>query len=58
MKRENNSIKNRHKYKYKYIGNKDKSISEISDLKQNRWMKRKTNISNSVLTRSKYGDYD
>ena len=58
MKRANNSIKNRHKYKYNYIGNKDKSVSEISVLKQNRWMKRKTNISNSILSRSKYGDYD
>ena len=58
MERANNSMKNRYKYKYKYLGNKDKSVSEVFDSKQNRWMKRKTNISNSIISRSKYGDYD
>jgi hypothetical protein len=56
--RTNNSQQSRYKYRYKYIGNKDKTVSEVSDSKQNRWMKKKTDISNSVISRSKYGDYD
>ena len=57
-KRANNSLQSRYKYKYKYIGNKDKTVSEVSDSKQNRWMKKKTNINNSIISRSKNGDYD
>ena len=58
MKRTNNSLQSRYRYKFKYIGNKDKTASEVSDSKQNRWMKKKTDLSNSIISRSKIGDYD
>ena len=58
MNRKEKSIQGKYKYKYKYIGNKDKNVSEVSDSKQNRWMKKKTNITNSIIERSKNGDFE
>ena len=58
MSRKVNSIQGRYKYQYKYIGNRDKNVSEVSDSKQNRWMKKKTNINNSIISRSKNGDFE
>ena len=58
MNKKENSMKGRYKYKYKYLGNKDKNVSEVSDSKQNRWMKKKTNINNSIISRSKNGDFE
>ena len=56
MNKKEKSIQGR--YKYKYIGNKDKNVSEVSDSKQNRWMKKKTNINYSIISRSKNGDFE
>jgi hypothetical protein len=58
MNKKEKSIQGRYKYKYKYIGNKDKNVSEVSDSKQNRWMKKKTNINYSIISRSKNGDFE
>ena len=58
MNKKEKSIQGRYKYKYKYIGNKDKNVSEVSDSKQNRWMKKKTNINYSIISRSKNGDLE
>ena len=58
MSKKENSIQSKYKYKYKYIGNRDKNVSEVSDTKQNRWMKTKTNINNSIISRSKNGDLE
>ena len=54
--RENTSHKGR--YKYKYIGNKDNTITDMPDNKQNRWMKKKTNINNSIISRSRNLEYE
>ena len=58
MNKKEKSIQGRYKYKYKYIGNRDKNVSEVSDSKQNRWMKKKTNINYSIISRSKNGDLE
>ena len=58
MNKKEKSIQGRYKYKYKYIGNRDKNVSEVSDSKQNRWMKKKTNINYSIISRSKNGDFE